>query len=172
MNSNLLGNTIQLITLVSVVGGIGLVIWELRQQREFAEAQQVFNISTLHRSSLQTLMGEEVSASLEKACDNPDSLTTKDMHVLINYYREMVGRIRTNYQVSQVTSMTTFDWRSAAQGNFPTVFATDYGRWLWKQGSLYAEPEIRVIGDEIFERLSSSRPSCSSFFDGYRNRNS
>ena len=66
--------SLQGITAISIILGIGLVVWELRQQREFVETQHVSSNMARYAASLEATMGENSAASIAQACEAPDSL--------------------------------------------------------------------------------------------------
>lgn len=167
MDSKIVSLCIQGLTVASVILGIGLVVWELRQQREFAESQQILEEMNQFVTSVQSTMGENVAGSLARACDSPDSLTTEDMIVLQAFYLDVYYRIRKAYDVEAVTSLRTYGWKRAADGNFPIIFSTEFGLWWWEQTG--AEPELLKYGNRIRDNLPTTF-SCSSHFESYKKR--
>ncbi len=168
MDATRVGLWIQVATVTSVILGIGLVVWELRQQREFAETQHVTDNSSWYSASVQSAMGDNPAASIAVACDNPDEMSTADMVVLMSYYQDILYRVRNQYALQAVTSLKTFGWKEAADGNLPIIFATEFGLWWWENGTT-AEPEIQEYGDQIRENLPATF-SCASYFASYKER--
>ena len=168
MDSKIVSLCIQGLTVASVILGIGLVVWELRQQREFAETQHVSEDMNQFVTSVQSTMGENVAGSVARACDSPDSLTTEDMIVLQAYYVDVFYRIRKAYDVEAVTSLRTYGWKRAAGGNFPIIFSTEFGLWWWAQQA-GLEPELLEYGNRIRDNLPTTF-SCSSYFESYKKR--
>ena len=70
-------------TCVAVVIGTGLVIWELRQGREIAQAQLTAAAFGRLSQEIQSLLGEESMEIKAKACTSPESLTPADMAILV-----------------------------------------------------------------------------------------
>ena len=155
---------IQIITGFAVILGLILVIWELRQTREIAVAQQIGDSHNRYSTQLQALMGEESASAVAKACDNPKALTTEDMIVLDYFYTEIINRMRVQYDLEHQTQLATHNWRSWT-ANFYTVFATDYGRWWWSNARF--EPEIMEAGSAILETTTFS---CLDRYDAYRSQ--
>ncbi len=158
---------IQIITGFAIVLGLILVIWELNQGRQIAVAQQVESGFDHFANQLLTQMGEDPAGSIAKACDEPDSLTTRDMIVLSAYHTAIVNRVRRGLVISKHSEIVGERW-SDWTANFGVIFSTEYGRWWWRN-SIW-EPEIMEAGS----RWLSENPApitCSAFFDSYRNRN-
>ena len=115
MDVTKVGLWIQAATVASVILGIGLVVWELRQQREFAETQHVTDNSSWYSTSVQSTMGENPAASIAVACDNPDQMSTENMVVMMSYYKEILYRVRHQYDLESVTSLKTFGCSRTSQ---------------------------------------------------------
>jgi hypothetical protein len=166
MNTQSLSNIVQILAGIAVLMGLGLVVWELRQTREIALAQQASDGFAVYSQRVQAVMGENAAHSLAKACDEPDSLTTEDMIILDQVYTETLNNMRGVYAVQLVSrELAIYDWEHWAV-NFRTIFATEYGRWWWKRGGW--EPEIRKAGDKFMQENAIT--DCKKFYDGYRNR--
>ena len=59
MNSQALSSWIQAIGAIAILGGLGLVVWELQQAREIAKAQQASDGSAGYSQRVQAMMGEK-----------------------------------------------------------------------------------------------------------------
>ena len=72
MNSQALSSWIQAIGAVAILGGLGLVVWELQQAREIAKAQQASDGSAGYSQRVQAMMGENAAraAQLEGSPSN------------------------------------------------------------------------------------------------------
>ena len=159
-------NAVQLITSIGLIVGIILVIWELRQAREIAKGEAVVASFAQYSQRVQTMMGENSAAAVAKACDYPDELTTEEMLILDRYYSEVINNMRHTLLVQSVSDdLAVFDWTQWV-GNFDHVFATEYGRWWWRNASW--EQPIMDGGNAYLE--AKNPPPCKDIFDGYRNR--
>ena len=71
MNSEKLSDWVQIITGFAIVLGLGLLIWELQQNRE-AIRSQLTSDGFIHVGQQHaTIMGEDLALVIAKACENP-----------------------------------------------------------------------------------------------------
>jgi len=165
MNSQTITNWIQVSTMIAVLAGLGLVVWELRQVREIAIAQQASDGFAIYSQRIQAMMGERPARAVAKACDEPKSLTTEDMVVLDFYYTEVLNNMRQLRNLQQASDdLALLDWKQFTE-NFYRIFRTDYGRWWWSMSG-WLEPEILDAGDRFIDE--NEVISCSEHYDQYR----
>ena len=162
MNHDRWNLTIQLATLAAVVAGMTLVIWELQQTRELVRAQLSADAIAQINAQDIALMGEAPATALAKACDEPDALSTENMIVLSHYYGGVVNRLRRLLLIERRsdTYVAGDRWQEFAEGNFMLIFATEFGRWWWKNSSP-AEKPILEEGNRFLAELGP--PLCSGF---------
>ena len=84
MNSKI-GEFVQMLTGIGVLVGLFLVILELKQSREATEAQLKSEGTVILASQRIAQMGENPSATIAKACEQPWSLDLHDMFVMEAY---------------------------------------------------------------------------------------
>jgi hypothetical protein len=165
MRQERLLDAVQLGTLVALLVGVLLVVWELRQTRDIARIQIAAAGSEQYSQRVQAMMGEESAAALARACDTPRELTTEDLIVLEHLHTELLNNLRSAYAIERLADdMAVFDWR-AWKGNFRRIFATEFGRW-WFASLASVEPEIRAAADAFL--AESGTPDCRAHFDDYR----
>lgn len=68
---------IQGLSAIAIVVGLILVVIELRQAEQIAQAQIWGESNSATMQIYETVMGEESAESLSKACFNPDELNNK-----------------------------------------------------------------------------------------------
>ena len=163
-----LSNWVQLLTAIAMLIGVGLVIWELRSNREIARAQQAVDGFGTFSQRNQSIMGEEATRAFAKACEEPDNLSVEEMIIMHYFLVATLNNMRQSLSAEKVSSDLAVNKWEQWQGNFRTIFATEYGRWWWKQGGW--EPELREAGDRILAGYEI-RP-CIERFESYRNRKS
>jgi hypothetical protein len=123
--------TIQLLTLIAVIGGLVLVIWELRQVGTLARAQlssdYVGEMNALHGS----VSGETLAAALAKACEAPESLTLEESMVVTNYYYASLNLVARLHLLSERDGVYPTDYWREQIGFLNPIVGSSYGRaWL------------------------------------------
>jgi len=68
MKSQSVGNWFQFVSMVAVMVGLILVIWELRQAREIVAAQIGADAFILMSQQSAAVMGEDAAKAIAKAC--------------------------------------------------------------------------------------------------------
>ena len=77
---------VQISTAVSILIGLGLVIWELQQVKTLARAQLTSDSIAIYTDIRTAILGEQASHAIAKACLNPESLTPSETVVVHQYY--------------------------------------------------------------------------------------
>jgi hypothetical protein len=152
---------VQVVTTFAIVASIGLVLFEIRQGREVAQAQLVSDEYALQASLLHTTIGEDFAAALVKACDQPLELTRLETEVMEAWIAAKLAEIHRHRRISTQTGFYDeyLEWESSVRGALGAVLGTAYGRHSWKSGrqGFESNPEILEIADDI---LSSSSGGC------------
>jgi len=160
---------VQIVTGIAVVVGLGLLIWELKQNREIASAQIASDNSAAILAHRSMLIGEEPASVVAKACDSPEELTSTDIEIMNNYFWSVLNlpiRIST---LSEYDFYSESDWKSRAYDSFATIHGFPYGRFWWSRvryGVQAVEPEIARIGDESLAGIDKEY-GCSGVAAGY-----
>lgn len=151
---------IQSITSIAVIAGLGLVVWELQQNREAATAQLTSDGFMYTSAVNQTVMGEDTANVLAKACDNPEDLTRADYYVLDNYYLEILARFRRITFLQQRTSL--YDDASFEVGlGLGNLFDSAPGRAYLKR----AAERDTVVGDVLRTKIENwNGETCTEYF--------
>ena len=92
---------IQLTTLVAIVIGVGLVVWELQQVRVLTRAQLTSEYASVVNAVNATVAGEELGATLAKACESPTELTLEEGIILQNHYLSLLNLATRIYLLSE-----------------------------------------------------------------------
>ena len=150
--------------------GLILVIWELQQSRDLANAQLTSDaIDQIIQIELSEA-GENPSIARAKACEDPNSLTNEDLLVLHGYYKAQLAFIMRALLIEQRTGLYEGVWIEAARARFDTVFNSRVGRLWWEVDRKFYQPEIVDLGDSILlERYASAEnPSQGCYVDEWR----
>jgi hypothetical protein len=169
MNAQSVFNAVQSITGIAVVVGLALVIYQLRQDREFTRVQQANDAYAAYGSSVRSGIGEKGAEAWAVACDEPDGLSTEQMIVMSRMLTDQLNRVRAVYTRQMIAEdLISFDWKSAVPGNFGAIFSTEFGRWWWSTQQHW-EPEIVRAGNDYLR--DNEIMECRSYYDLYRSRN-
>ena len=144
MNSSAMNSLIQAVTLIAIIAGVLLVVFELRQSREIARAQLYSDGLTLAVQNDNAIIGENPGLVLAKACFDPEALTPEEKFILQNIYvRQLntIGRIMRIEDVSDVYEKGT--WKSSI-ALFP-ILSTAYGRAWWMTIEPLKLPEMSEL---------------------------
>ena len=167
MVSNRLKNSIDVLTSIAIVVGLGLVIWELRQNHE---ATMSTLSSAGYEINVQTdvaLLGEQAADVLAKACDSPGELSRRELIVLHAYYRHIALRLQ---RVKDLADRGSFydstGWEGYVEIWLSQILATIPGQAYWRTIG-WPDPEVQAAGNDLLERLDTA--SCKSNYDAWQN---
>ncbi len=163
MNSQTFNSTVQVITAIAIVIGLGLVIWELRQAREATQSQLSSDAFTIMSDLSTALLGEHPTDVLAKACDAPDTMTRAELILLDQYYFQILSRLMRMRTLSQRGSFYSEDYWRDSLSVLVLLFETHAGRAYWKTSADYVGPEIKAAGDQYLSTWKEQ--SCTELYD-------
>ena len=164
MQSDRLNNVVQLTTVIALVAGFAVVIWELQQGKDLAYAQILTDeITRFHDRSL-ALMGEDPRDALAKASLEPDALTEEDAVTLHGFYSTVTMNWVGIRLTAQVGGIDRIPWETTVKSQASTYMSSPTGRkWLehWAENSALADPEVvrvalRAVAETDTDYLGSS----------------
>ena len=148
---------VQILTTLAVLAGLGLVIWELQQNRSVAVGQMTsdgFAAASQHVASPQ---GEDSARVLAKACESPEALSADELAVLDAHYRGTILLIYRAYFIEQQTGLYEGQWRAAGQTYFRDImFRSDAGRQWWIQERENFVADIQDLGNALLADAADS----------------
>ena len=158
MSKDRLSTAVQITTLLALVIGLLLVLWELRITRDIARVELIAEGSAQNSARIQAMMGEESAASWARACDAPESLTTEDLIILEHLHLEILNNLRSAFAIERIAGdLAVIDWLNRTS-NFRRIFGTPYGRWWWQQ--LKLDSEISVAAEAYL--AEHGYPDCQT----------
>jgi len=124
----------QAITNIAIVVGLGVVVYELHQNRALMQLQMTSDSFALSGGVYLTGMGEEFPEVYARACTNPDDLSDADAVVLLNYYLSLwnqFGRLRR----ADFYELAVFDIpvETSLQQTVRTISSTAPGREFYQK---------------------------------------
>ncbi len=160
-------NTIaHLITVLSVLAGVGFVIWELEQNRELVRLEMFSEGTIANRESTLSQAGENPAVVLAKACEATETLTVEDMIVLdfvFNETMETINRMRLLEQGLYPANA----WQGLLlESRFSFIFSMPAGRAWWAERDTPA-----VIKEPVDAFLATlGPPNCAERYATIKQR--
>jgi hypothetical protein len=156
---------IQIIATAIIVGGLWLVILELRQNRELAQSQLTSDGWSMALQYMIPVLGESPADALVKACESPGELTSRDLEIVATYYSAVLAaNVQRLQLLDERGSFVSKDyWRSRSLSTFELIFSSPTGR-VWWRGLKHLHPDVKKHGDEILH--SRDRGACN--YDSFK----
>ena len=132
---------IQLATLIAVVVGLALVVWELQQVRTLTRAQLSSDFVDTLIAVNQMPVGESLSSALAKACLSPNELSLDEMIEIDRYYFAILNLVNRVYLLSDRDGIYPDQYWRSQLGFLTPIFSSPYGR-IWfsdRQSTEYGE---------------------------------
>jgi len=163
MDSHKISNWVQVITGAALLAGIGLVVWELRQNRDAFQSQ--LTSDGYHNISQRNiaLLGERPADVLAKACDSPESLTKSELRILEAFYVDNLNSLRRSYVLARRGDYYDVDYWKRYPSDITIMFETKVGISFWRTMTGWVEPEIKHFGDELL--AAGDYTSCAEMYD-------
>ena len=165
MKSETLFNWIQTATGIAVLVGVVLVVWELRQSQDIAEAQMLTDDFNNNIQFFAAISGENAADILAKACNDPEALTSGEFVAFHYVYQAHLAPVNRNYLVEENTGIHEDEWQMVADPVFDFVFNSAAGRAWWKVAAR-ALPPVRELGDSRLE--AAGPPQCANKESAWR----
>jgi hypothetical protein len=149
MDSQTVSNWIQLITGVSVLIGLGLVVWELQQSRDAILSQLSSEYYQIRAQERSAVFGEDAANALAKACNRPADLSESELVVLDHVYGGRIAQIERMMRLRDRGGFYAGDTWKQGLPILDALFRSHAGRAYWASvASQYVAPELAVAGTE------------------------
>ena len=165
MDSQQITNWVQVIAGVAVLVGIGLVVWELQQNREAFQSQLTSDAYQNISQRNIALLGENPTEVLAKACDAPDSLTRAELRILDAFYMDNLNSLRRSYVIARRGDYYDVDYWKRYPYDITVMFETQVGISFWRTMTGWLEPDIKRFGDELL--ATGDFTSCTKMYDAW-----
>jgi len=155
-------NWFQIISNVAIIFGLGLVVYELNQSKQFASSQFVRDYNVRETSIWLATMGEDPREALAKAALHPVDLNERDVVALDAYYFSIVLGWY-NLQLSSQNAGFDIPWREQVVGSVQREFSSEPARrWLraWVAGMDDSQGgmEVAEIAEKALQDDSDNYP--------------
>jgi hypothetical protein len=160
-------NLIELITVVGLIIGIGLVILQLRQNEQLIRFQIATEFRFNQDNNRNAIKGDDFSTTLAKLQTAPENLTDDELLEFQAHARSLVSELGMRRVLSDV-GIFEGDWRSWLQPETCDLMNNSIGRvWLEMERQVI----VRSLDDEMLDELERRLAECSdqpSFLESVR----
>ena len=167
MQNSKLTNSVHILTLIAVVVGAALVVYELQQNRLIAQSAIVTSQFAISGQNSSSVFGEELAKVLAKDC-NQSALTVDEVIVLRHYFAAAVSNFRV-IKLSNDFGNLDIPWEPLAHGVFRNIFSYPSGKTWWEYRRELYQDDVKSIGDTV---LQQAGPSCAEIVAPFLERNS
>ncbi len=157
---------VHIATLIVLLAGAALVVWELRQTKTLVQAQVVSDTFSYHSQQQLAFLGEKPLSALAKACSNKE-LNEEDALVLMYYFSELATRAEKILITSRFLTAES-PWEEVARVNFRLIFSVPAGEVWWEYWKRNYPLPLHRVADQV---LANERENCSNMISGMINAN-
>jgi hypothetical protein len=144
-------NWIELLTLVGVFIGLGLVILQLRQNEELIRFQIAAEIRVNQDNNRNAIRGEQYSRTLAKLQTSPESLTDEELLQFQAHARSLLNEL-TFRRILAGAGIFKGDWKFWLQSETCELFDNSVGRtWLKTQSHAIDEEMLNELDRRLVE---------------------
>ena len=153
--------SIQIATLATVVAGVALVVYELREARLMSQAQLASDAFALYQTRQLATVGEDLAQTLGRACFEPESLTPEDGFVLNDFFNAHWNG------VFRLARMELFDFdvpaSTRAQATLETILSFPSGETWYRLNKGLFSDEFQRSAEKIIS--NKSRMTCDQYIN-------
>lgn len=160
MDSQKIGNWIQIVSGIALILGLGLVIWELQQVRILTRAQLTSDNVSVSVASSSAVMGENAAEILAKACLDPGALSLHETTLLGYFYDQQIELVMRMKLLTDRDGLYAKDtWKDYAGAYFSDIFRTAFGRaWFLRQDPSWMDEGVLQAGYDFLD--ATAEPWC------------
>jgi hypothetical protein len=156
-----LGGWIQLLGNLAIVAGIGVVIFELNQNKQLAYAQMFAQGHSELDNQFLAMQGEDPQRAFFKAEFCPDELMGEEVVTLSAYYERWVSSWLRVYRTNRIADLDR-PWRLVVEKDVRTVFSSRIARrwlkvYLAKSEQILIPEEMKSVVERTLAGLPGGR---------------
>jgi hypothetical protein len=167
MKSASLSNWFQVAASLAVLGSIVLLVYELQQQREHAQAQFILDADQTRVSASLAVLGDNFGEVLTKACFSPESLTQQDLVMLEQYFVLTMGYVRTIAEAETLSGTEIPTWERRARAHLTILWSYSVGRTWWQDQEFQSGSPIQKVAIQLRKEGSWDNPRRCDTGDYY-----
>ena len=158
MKSESLSNWFQVGASIAVLGGIVLLVYELQQQREHAQAQFILDADQTRVSVSLAVLGENFGEVLTRACFSPELLSRADLVRLDQYFILTLGYVVTISETEVLSGAGNPTWERRARAHLKNLWSYSVGRTWWRDRQSQWATRIREVAIQLQKEGSWDNP--------------
>jgi len=166
MEAQSIASWVQGITGFSILLGIGLVVWELRQTKDLAEAQMYHEAIAQSLSVRAVTISERFGEVRAKACFRPDELTDGELYEMYEFHSMLMHTVNRLRLVKDVGNFE-YSWEDLAKPNMKTYLSTSVGLADFEATKTHFAPETRKLAVSMLSNneIESCENMMGQFFE-------
>ena len=149
MKSASLSNWFQVAASIAVLGGIVLLVYELQQQRQHAQAQFILDADQTRVSASIAVLGEDFGEVLARACFSPELLSRVDLVRLDQYFILTLGYVRTIAEAEELSGAGNTTWERRARAHLTILWSYSVGRTWWRDQKFQSATRIQEVAMQL-----------------------
>ena len=162
MNKDSIQNWFQFLTAISVLIGLGLVVWELQETKQMVRAQLASDQNRITMDRNFSYIGENNGYIWVKGCLEPNSLTDTERFI----YGRMVDNLLLSANrpiIMEAISDFGIPWEGVSRPHLSRFLGTRYGSAFFGRYGHTWSPELRSLANQIIE--SGTVAECATHLE-------
>jgi hypothetical protein len=169
MKESSLAIWVQVLSAVAILAGLALVIFELNQTRQLANAQLYGDRISDWMYVRGTTLSENFSSVRAKACFNPTELSNAEYFEMYEFHTLLLAFINQAVEIQTITGFTNSNsWQDAATSGLKIFLSTSAGKADFELYKETIRPEVRQLAEHLI--ATNQIDNCSDHMGAYINR--
>lgn len=137
----------QILTLVSVLAGLALVIYELQETRRLVQIQVTAETLSEMSQERSARYGERLAEARALACTNPSQLSLADRYRMADFFHNQMNRAA-GFKLANDIADFGNDWKYQARSAANVIRSYPGGEDFLKRATAW-DPEFKGFIDEL-----------------------
>jgi hypothetical protein len=151
-----LGQTVAILANVGVLAGILLLVYELNQTRELAQAQFEVDRDTAFQASELGMIGANLATVWEKAIFDPGSLSASEIRTLDAFYSIQLSRYGSAFDLERAGFRPSGSTRLLLQSGVTSYFGNSFAQLWWGYSRADWNSDFAVLMDEVISSVDAA----------------
>jgi hypothetical protein len=152
-----LGQTLGIVANLSVLVGLLLVVYQLNQNRQLAQAQFASDRDIAFQTTEAAMLGANLPDAWQKSISDPKSLSIAEIRSLDSWYAMQIIRLNNMWQLEQSGLAEHGATREAIKYNIPFYFGNPFAFRWWSYERENWPSEFAELVDDALEKTDQSR---------------
>jgi hypothetical protein len=151
-----LGQTLSIVANVGVLAGILLLVYELNQTRELAQAQFEVDRDTAFQESELGMIGADLATIWEKAIFDPGSLSGSEIRTLDAFYAIQLSRYGSAFDLERAGFRPSGSTRLLLQSGVTSYFGNSFAQLWWRYSRKDWDSDFAELMDEVISSVDAA----------------